>query len=72
MMAPIFEQAAAKLEPRVRFAKLDTEAAQTVASRYHIRSIPTMVLFKGGKELARTSGAMNLASLTQWIERAAA
>jgi thioredoxin 2 len=72
MMAPIFEQAAAKLEPGVRFAKLDTEAAQSVASRYHIRSIPTMVLFKGGKELARTSGAMNLAALTQWIERSVA
>lgn len=71
MMAPVFEQAAAQLEPKVRFAKLDTEQAQSVAVRYQIRSIPTLVLFKGGKEVARQSGAMGLAALTDWVRRVA-
>ena len=52
-MAPQFEAAAADLEPGVRFAKLDTEAAQDVASRFAIRGIPTMILFQNGREIAR-------------------
>jgi thioredoxin 2 len=72
MMAPVFEQAAGELEPKVRFAKLDTERARSVAARYQIRSIPTMILFRHGREVARQSGAMGLAALKQWIEHAAA
>lgn len=72
MMAPVFEQAAGKLEPKVRFAKVDTERAGDIAARYGIRSIPTVILFRGGREVARQSGAMGLADLTRWIERAAA
>ena len=53
-----FAQAALEIEPRVRFAKLDTEAAQSIAARYGIRSIPTMIVFRHGKELARQSGAI--------------
>ena len=56
MMAPAFAQAAAELEPRVRLAKIDTEAQQAVAARYAIRSIPTLILFQGGRELARQAG----------------
>ena len=57
-MAPAFEEAAQKMEPNVRFAKLNTEEEQMVGARLGIRSIPTMVLFRDGKEVARQSGAM--------------
>jgi thioredoxin 2 len=68
MMAPEFEKAAVALEPRVRLAKLDTEAEQQIAARYEIRSIPTMILFKGGKEIARQSGAMMSSQIVQWVQ----
>ena len=69
MMAPAFEQAAARLEPRLRVAKLDTEAAQNIAQRYRVRSIPTMILFVDGKEVARQAGAVTSASqIVQWAK----
>ena len=68
MMAPAYEQAAGQLEPRVRLAKLNTEEAQQTAGRFAIRSIPTIVLFDHGREVARQSGAMSLPQLVQWIE----
>jgi thioredoxin 2 len=55
------------MEPRVRFAKLDTEAAQGIAARYGIRSIPTMIVFKGGKEVARQSGALDAGAIVRWL-----
>lgn len=67
--APVFEDAAAKLEPRVRLAKLDTEANQATAARLGIRSIPTLILFKGGKETARISGAMPLEPFIEWVKQ---
>ena len=67
MMAPAYEQAAGELEPRVRLAKLNTEESQQLAGKYAIRSIPTIVLFDHGRELARQSGAMQLLQLKQWI-----
>jgi thioredoxin 2 len=57
-MAPAYEQAAQLLEPQVRVAKLDTEQAQALATRLNIRSIPTLALFQGGRELARQAGAL--------------
>ncbi|HZW24056.1 MAG TPA: thioredoxin TrxC [Gallionella sp.] len=66
MMAPAFEQAAAKLEPRVRLAKLNTEAEQMLGARYNIRSIPTLALFKGGREIARQAGAMDAGNIVRW------
>lgn len=68
MMAPAFEQAAAKLAPGVRLAKVDTQAEQALGSRHGIQSIPTMVVFKGGREVARTSGAMNAARIEAWVK----
>ncbi|MFN2308715.1 MAG: thioredoxin TrxC [Gammaproteobacteria bacterium] len=68
-MAPVFEQAAARLEPRLRLAKIDTDREQTLASQWAIRGIPTLILFAGGRELARSSGAMDLNSLLAWTER---
>jgi len=69
MMAPAFEKAAAALEPEVRLAKLNTEEEQQLAARYDIRSIPTMVLFRGGKEIARQSGAMMGNQIEQWTRQ---
>lgn len=67
MMAPAFEQAAGQMEPKVRFAKLNTEDHQMIGGQLGIRSIPTMVLFKGGKEIGRISGAMGAADIVRWV-----
>jgi len=68
MMAPAFEQAAVSLEPRVRLAKLNTDEAQEIAAEYGIRSIPTMILFDKGREIARQSGAMMGGAIENWVE----
>jgi len=65
-MAPHFEAAAREL-PEVRFAKVDTDASPAASARLGIRSIPTLVLFEGGREVARQSGAMPAGALVQWI-----
>lgn len=67
MMAPHFERAARSVEPTVRFAKLDTEAAPAIAGRYGIRSIPTVIAFRNGREIARQSGAMDQGTLERWV-----
>ncbi|MGD9598181.1 MAG: thioredoxin TrxC [Steroidobacteraceae bacterium] len=66
MMAPHFEAAAAQLEPAMRLAKIDTQAQPDLGARFAIRSIPTLVFFKGGRELARMSGAMAAADIVRW------
>jgi len=66
MMAPAFVQAAEQLAPRIRLAKVNTEIEQTLAGQYNIRSIPTLVLFKNGKEVARQAGAMSKADIIRW------
>ena len=66
---PIFNQTAAALEPKARFAKLNTETNPSIAQRWHIRSIPTLIVFKGGKEIARMSGALPLNQLVQWLRQ---
>jgi thioredoxin 2 len=65
-MAPIFERAAAELEPGLRLVKVDTEAAPDLAARFNIRSIPSLVLVQHGKEIARSAGAMPLPQLLAW------
>jgi thioredoxin 2 len=70
MMAPAFEQVAQRLEPAARFGKLNTDEAQGIAARYGIRSIPTLMVFKAGREVARQSGAMNPGSLERWVSDA--
>ncbi|MCB1978354.1 MAG: thioredoxin TrxC [Burkholderiaceae bacterium] len=69
-MAPAFAQAAKELEPAMRLAKLDTEAHPQTAGRFHIRSIPTMILFKNGQEAARVSGALGAADIVRWARSA--
>jgi thioredoxin 2 len=66
MMAPSFAQAAEQLEPEMRLAKLNTEESKEFASRYNIRSIPTLALFAGGREIARQAGAMDAAGIVRW------
>lgn len=66
-MAPAFARVAGELATQVRFAKVDTDAAQGLAARMGIRSIPTLILFKDGRETDRVSGAMDAASLRRWI-----
>jgi thioredoxin 2 len=70
--APVFVQAAGSFEPRLRLAKLDTEAQPQVAGRFNIRSIPTLILFQQGREVARQSGAPNAAQLRQFVDGALA
>ena len=69
MMAPHFERAAGQLEPQVRLAKVDTQVAPTLAQRHGIRSIPTLILFRHGRELARQSGAMDANNIVRWTRQ---
>lgn len=67
MMAPAYEAAANELEPHVRLIKLNSDKEQAVSARYGIRGIPTMILFHGGREIARTSGAMTAGQIVRWV-----
>ncbi len=69
VMGPHFERAAADLEPHVRLAKVDTQSEPTLAQQYAIRSIPTLALFKDGKEMARQAGAMSAADIVRWTRQ---
>jgi thioredoxin 2 len=68
-MAPVFEVVAKDYEPRLRLAKVDTDAEGQIAARYGIQAIPTMILMRGGREIARHSGAMPAGALRAWIDR---
>lgn len=68
--APVFEQAAAQLEPNLQLVKVDTEAEPALAQRFGIRSIPTLVAFRGGREAARIAGALPSAQFQQWVQQA--
>ena len=67
-MAPGLEQATAQLEPFVRVANVDTEAEQGLGTKFNIRSIPTLALFVGGREVARQAGAMGAADIVRWTQ----
>jgi thioredoxin 2 len=66
-MAPAFEKAALAMESRVRFARLNTDEEQSIAQQFDIRSIPTMILFRDGQEVARHSGALMGADIERWV-----
>lgn len=68
MMAPAFAQAAGLLEPTMRLGKIDTEAQAELSGHYQIRSIPTLILFKGGREVARQAGAMSAQDIVRWAK----
>jgi thioredoxin 2 len=66
-MAPQFHQAAGTLEPKLRLAKVDTEAEPTLAAQFAVRSIPTLILFQSGREVARQAGAMGAQDIARWV-----
>jgi len=68
MMAPQYAQAAQSLEPQVRLAKVNTDAQPSLASEFAIRSIPTLALFKGGREVARRAGASAAPDIIRWVQ----
>ena len=67
MMAPAYEQAAKILEPQLRLAKVNTEEEQALGARFGIQSIPTVMLLRGGREVARQSGALGAQDIVQWV-----
>jgi len=67
--APTFKQAASQIEPKARFIKIETEAEQAISAKYNIRSIPTLVMFKNGKEIDRVSGALSAPDFTNWVNQ---
>ena len=67
VLAPAFEETARRMEPAIRFAKLNTDEAQEIAARFGIRSIPTLMVFRNGREIARQSGAMGAEQLSRWV-----
>ncbi|MBT3447120.1 MAG: thioredoxin TrxC [Candidatus Thioglobus sp.] len=67
--APTFKQVAAQLEPKARFIKIETEAEQAISAKYSIRSIPTLAIFKNGKEVDRVSGALSATDFTNWVNQ---
>ncbi len=69
MMASVFERAASEMEPAVRFAKIDTDKEREVAAKYTIRSIPSLLIFYKGKEVARKSGAMSYELMMRWVRK---
>lgn len=69
MMAPQFQAAATELEPAARLLKLNTETAQDVSAQLNIRSIPTMIIFRAGREVARTSGALDKNQIISWVRQ---
>jgi thioredoxin 2 len=69
-MAPAFAQVAAQMAPAVRFVKIDTESEPALAQRFGIRSIPTIAVFSGGREITRRAGAMDAGSLLRWVRQA--
>jgi thioredoxin 2 len=69
IMASYYQEAATILEPAARLLKVNTEAEQQLAARFAIRSIPTVIVFQGGKEIARNSGAMETQGIVGWVRR---
>ena len=67
--APTYSKAASQMEPKARFIKINTEVEQQIGAQFNIRSIPTLAIFKNGKEVTRISGAMDLGGFTQWVNQ---
>ncbi len=67
--APTFKQVAAQLEPKARFIKIETDKEQAISTKYNIRSIPTLAIFKNGKEIERISGVFSAPDFTNWVNQ---
>ncbi len=66
-MAPAYANVAAEMEPRMRFLKVDTEAEPSLAAKYQIRSIPTLIVFRNGAIVGQRAGAMDAGTLKSWL-----
>ncbi len=69
MMGPAYQQASGELEPHYRLIKVNTENEQAIGGQFNIRSIPTLAIFKNGKEVARQPGAMGAADIVRWVKQ---
>ena len=67
MMAPAYQEAAAQLEPRIRLARVNTQAEPMIANRFGVQGTPTTIIFKGGREVVRRAGVMDLNTLVGWV-----
>jgi thioredoxin 2 len=72
MMAPHFEEVARRLSSQARFVKINSDDESALSGRFGIRGIPTLIVLKGGKEVARQSGAVDRNTLMQWVQEALA
>jgi len=70
MMAPTYEKVSQDMQGKARFVKVNTEDEQGLAAKYNIRSIPTLAVFAGGREIARQPGAMSAPDLARWVSAA--
>jgi thioredoxin 2 len=70
MMAPAYEKVSQDMQGKARFVKVNTEDEQGLAAKYNIRSIPTLAVFAGGREIARQPGAMSAPDLARWVSAA--
>jgi len=70
MMAPAYEKVSQDMQGKARFVKVNTEDEQGLAATYNIRSIPTLAVFAGGREIARQPGAMSAPDLARWVSAA--
>jgi thioredoxin 2 len=68
MMAPVLDRLAARRRSSLQVAKINTDEQQALAGRFGIRSIPTLILFESGRELARQAGATDPATLDRWLD----
>jgi thioredoxin-like negative regulator of GroEL len=69
-MSPVLDQLASERRTQLQVGKVDTDENQQLAGQLGIRSIPTLILFRGGKEVARRAGASDLGSLNRWVDQA--
>ncbi len=69
IFALAFKQVAAQLEPKARFIKIETEKEKIISTKHNIRSIPTLAIFKNGKEIDRISGALSAPDFTNWVNQ---
>jgi thioredoxin 2 len=72
MMAPVLERTAHERATTLQVAKVNTDEQQELAGRFNIRSIPTLILFRDGREVARQSGAVDGSTLSRWLDSALA
>jgi thioredoxin 2 len=67
-MAPVLDRVADERRTHIQVGKLNTDQSPDIAGRLGIRSIPTLILYRNGKEIARRAGSSDYGSLAQWLD----